>query len=172
MICPSEGSYCLRLYKAWYPTWGMWRPSIWCKIQTPCWLPNHVTKRVHASPLFSLISSLLAMHRLHARSLRTWLEQLWWTCASLLASSPQFAAWSSWLCPWGPLQGCRWNPCTSSCTDWRFGKQDFFYGYVLLLHALKELESPCPLLQRKFPENPVMIIVYPTQGLEEEMVLG
>ncbi|KAF8220149.1 hypothetical protein L208DRAFT_1106631, partial [Tricholoma matsutake] len=48
------------------------------------------------------------------------------------------------------------------------GKTGIFYGYVLLLRALKELESPCPLLTRKFPENPVMIIVYPTKGLEEE----
>jgi hypothetical protein len=46
------------------------------------------------------------------------------------------------------------------------GKTGIFYGYVLLLLALKELESPCPLLKRKFPENPVMVIVY----LEEEMV--
>ena len=46
-----------------------------------------------------------------------------------------------------------------------------FYGCILLLRALKELESPCPLLKRKLRENPVMImIVYPTKGLEEEMV--
>jgi hypothetical protein len=50
------------------------------------------------------------------------------------------------------------------------GKTGIFYGYILLLLALKELESPCPLLKQKFPENPVMVIVYPTKGLEEEMV--
>ena len=36
-----------------------------------------------------------------------------------------------------------WNPCTSSCTDRRW-KTGIFYGYVLLLRALKELESSCP----------------------------
>ena len=50
------------------------------------------------------------------------------------------------------------------------GKTGLFYGYILLLHALKDLGSMCPPLKRKFPQNPVIIVVYPTKGLEEEMV--
>ena len=33
------------------------------------------------------------------------------------------------------------------------GKTGLFHGYILLLHALRELESPCPLLKRQFPTN-------------------
>ena len=50
------------------------------------------------------------------------------------------------------------------------GKTGLFYGYILLLHALIDLGSSCPPLKRKFPQNPVIIVVYPTKGLEEEMV--
>ena len=50
------------------------------------------------------------------------------------------------------------------------GKTGLFYGYILLLHALKNLGSSCPPLKRKFAPNPVIIVVYPTKGLEEEMV--
>ena len=50
------------------------------------------------------------------------------------------------------------------------GKTGLFYGYALLLQALRELETPCPLLKRTFPSDPVLIAVYPTKGLEEEMV--
>ena len=51
-------------------------------------------------------------------------------------------------------------------------KTGLFYGYVLLLHALKvkDLGSMCPPLKQKFPQNPVIIVVYPTKGLKEEMV--
>lgn len=50
------------------------------------------------------------------------------------------------------------------------GKTGLFYGYLLLLHALKELDTSCSLLKREFPQNPVVVVVYPTKGLEEEMV--
>jgi hypothetical protein len=50
------------------------------------------------------------------------------------------------------------------------GKTSLFYGYALLLQALRELDTPCPLLKRIFPSDPVIITVYPTKGLEEEMV--
>ena len=50
------------------------------------------------------------------------------------------------------------------------GKMGLFYGYILLLHALKNLGSLCPPLKWKFSPNPVIIVVYPTKGLEEEMV--
>ena len=51
------------------------------------------------------------------------------------------------------------------------GKTGLFYGYILLLHALKDLGSSCPPLKRKFPLNPVIIVVYPTKGLEERLVM-
>ena len=50
------------------------------------------------------------------------------------------------------------------------GKTSLFYGYALLLQALRELETPCPFLKRTSPSDPVLIAVYPTKGLEEEMV--
>ena len=50
------------------------------------------------------------------------------------------------------------------------GKTGYFYGYILLLKALEKLSPPCALLKRKFPRNPAMVIVFPTKGLEEEMV--
>lgn len=49
------------------------------------------------------------------------------------------------------------------------GKTSYFYGYILLLKALQAI-SPCPLLKKPFPSNPAMVIVFPTKGLEEEMV--
>jgi hypothetical protein len=50
------------------------------------------------------------------------------------------------------------------------GKIGLFYGYILLIHALRDLGSSCPLLKRKFHKNPVIIVVHPTKGLEEEVV--
>ena len=50
------------------------------------------------------------------------------------------------------------------------GKTGYFYGYILLLRALQQLSPPCSLLKRSYPRNPVMVIVFPTKGLEEEMV--
>ena len=50
------------------------------------------------------------------------------------------------------------------------GKTGYFYGYILLLKALKKLSLPCVQLKRKFPQNPAMVIVFLTKGLEEEMV--
>ena len=49
-------------------------------------------------------------------------------------------------------------------------KAGLFYGYIHLLHAIKNLGSSCPSLKQKFAPNPVIIVVYPTKGLEEEMV--
>ena len=50
------------------------------------------------------------------------------------------------------------------------GKTGLFYGYALLLQALRELETPCPFLKRTLSSDPVLIAVYPTKGLKEEMV--
>jgi hypothetical protein len=50
------------------------------------------------------------------------------------------------------------------------GKTGYFYGYILLLRALQQLSPPSSLLKRNYPQNPVMVIVFPTKGLEEEMV--
>ena len=50
------------------------------------------------------------------------------------------------------------------------GKTGYFYGYILLLRALQQLSPPCSLLKRSYPRNPAMVIVFPTKGLEEEMV--
>ena len=49
------------------------------------------------------------------------------------------------------------------------GKTGYFYGYILLLKALEKM-SPRAQLKRKFPRNPAIVIVFPTKGLEEEMV--
>ncbi|KAF8971671.1 hypothetical protein BDZ97DRAFT_1913587 [Flammula alnicola] len=49
------------------------------------------------------------------------------------------------------------------------GRSGYFYCYILLLRALRQLSPPCNLLKRKYPVNPVMIGVFPTKGLEEEM---
>ena len=52
------------------------------------------------------------------------------------------------------------------------GKTGYFYGYMLLLKALQT--TPCPLpvshLKRVHPENPAMVLIFPTKGLQEEMV--
>ena len=50
------------------------------------------------------------------------------------------------------------------------GKTGYFYGYILLLRALQELSPHCSLLKTNYPQNPAMVIVFPTKGLEEEMV--
>jgi len=53
------------------------------------------------------------------------------------------------------------------------GKTGYFYGYgfILLLRALQKKNSPCPLLKKKHPVDPVTVIVFPTKGLEE-MIRG
>jgi len=50
------------------------------------------------------------------------------------------------------------------------GKTGYFYGFILLLRALKK-NSPCPLLKKKHPVDPAIVIVFPTKGLEE-MIRG
>ena len=50
------------------------------------------------------------------------------------------------------------------------GKTGYFYGCILLLRALRQLSTPCPLLKKKYPAKPVMIGIFPTKGLEDEMV--
>ena len=50
------------------------------------------------------------------------------------------------------------------------GKTSYYYGYILLLKALQQVDPPCPFLKRTYPANPVMVIVFPTKGLQEEMV--
>ncbi len=53
------------------------------------------------------------------------------------------------------------------------GKTSYFYGYVIALQELAKVDQSHPLKSRllcEFPERPVMVIVYPTKGLEEEMV--
>ena len=50
------------------------------------------------------------------------------------------------------------------------GKTSYFFGYMLLLKALQQLRPVCPLLKRRYPDNPAMVIIFPTKGLEEEMV--
>jgi len=51
------------------------------------------------------------------------------------------------------------------------GKTGYFYGLILLLRALKKKNSPCPLLKKKHPVDPAIVIVFPTKGLEE-MIRG
>ncbi len=50
------------------------------------------------------------------------------------------------------------------------GKSSLFYGYILLIQALNALSPPCDELLRTFPKNPAMVVVFPTKGLEEDMV--
>lgn len=50
------------------------------------------------------------------------------------------------------------------------GKTGYFYGFMLLLRALEQSPPALHLLKRKYPKNPAMVIVFPTKGLEEEMV--
>ena len=51
------------------------------------------------------------------------------------------------------------------------GKTGYFYGYMLLLKALQVLPCPMSYLKRPHPKNPVMVLVFPTKGLQEEMVI-
>ena len=46
------------------------------------------------------------------------------------------------------------------------GKSSYFSGFMLLLQALQKDAT----YKKSIPENPLMIIVYPTKGLEEEQV--
>jgi len=39
------------------------------------------------------------------------------------------------------------------------GKTSYYYGYILLLKALQQVDPPCPFLKRMYPANPVMVIV-------------
>jgi len=50
------------------------------------------------------------------------------------------------------------------------GKTSYYYGYILLLKALQQVDPPSPFLKRRYPANPAMVIVFPTKGLQEEMV--
>ena len=50
------------------------------------------------------------------------------------------------------------------------GKTGYFYGYMLLLKALQSMPCPPSCLKRLHPKNPVMVLVFPTKGLQEEMV--
>ena len=50
------------------------------------------------------------------------------------------------------------------------GKTGYLYGFILLLRALQRMSPPCTLLKKKFPSNPALVVVFPTKGLEEEMV--
>jgi len=50
------------------------------------------------------------------------------------------------------------------------GETGLFYSYILLFNALNKLRSQKPHLKRGIPKNPVLIIIYPTNGLKEEMV--
>jgi hypothetical protein len=49
------------------------------------------------------------------------------------------------------------------------GKTGYFYGYMLL-RALQTMPKPPDCLKRSHPKKPGMVIVFPTKGLEEEMV--
>jgi hypothetical protein len=49
------------------------------------------------------------------------------------------------------------------------GKSSKSTSYIHIIHALRIHPSP-PKLQRRIPENPVAVVVYPTKGLEEEQV--
>jgi hypothetical protein len=53
------------------------------------------------------------------------------------------------------------------------GKTGLFFMYVLVIIALKENTTLCPLaLRRKLPSaNPVMVVILPTKGLCEEKVI-
>ena len=44
------------------------------------------------------------------------------------------------------------------------GKTGYFYGFILLLRALRKLSPPCSLLKKKYPANPVMVLIFPTKG--------
>ena len=50
------------------------------------------------------------------------------------------------------------------------GKTDYFLGYILAMKHLSETPTDKFVLPRPVPKKPVMIAVYPTNVLEEEMV--
>jgi hypothetical protein len=49
-------------------------------------------------------------------------------------------------------------------------ESSYLYGLIIAIQGLQATSPPCPLLKRRFPGNPLLIIIYPTEGLEEEMV--
>ncbi|KAL0564862.1 hypothetical protein V5O48_017175 [Marasmius crinis-equi] len=49
------------------------------------------------------------------------------------------------------------------------GKTSLFYGFMKLLEELAELGDSCPFETARFPRNPLLVAVFPTKGLEEEM---
>ncbi len=50
------------------------------------------------------------------------------------------------------------------------GKTGYLLMYMLAILALQDEPSVACKFARRFPVNPAMVIVYPTNGLEEEMV--
>ena len=50
------------------------------------------------------------------------------------------------------------------------GKSSYFYCYISLLIALQELPLPCPYTKKTYPKNLAMVLIFPTKGLEEQMV--
>ena len=52
------------------------------------------------------------------------------------------------------------------------GKTGCFYGYMLLLKALQTMPCPLPVsyLKGVHPKKPAMVLIFPTKGLQEEMV--
>ena len=50
------------------------------------------------------------------------------------------------------------------------GKTGYFIMYMLLLLALSKDPSIVAPAKKSVPKNPVMVLVFPTNGLEEEMV--
>lgn len=53
------------------------------------------------------------------------------------------------------------------------GKTTYFSGYMVLLQELTKLPASHPLkfsINRPIPDNPLCIVVFPTKGLEEDMV--
>lgn len=50
------------------------------------------------------------------------------------------------------------------------GKTGFFIFYMLLMLALAKDPSLVAPRKKRVPQNPVMVIVFPTNGVEEEMV--
>ena len=50
------------------------------------------------------------------------------------------------------------------------GKSSYFYCYISLLIALQDLHAPCLYIKRTYPNNPAMVLIFPTKGLKEQMV--
>ncbi len=50
------------------------------------------------------------------------------------------------------------------------GKTSYLYGFMKALEELDKLTEPCPFDIRSFSKTPLMIAVFPTKGLEEDMV--